>query len=218
MNDEALEVSVAAKGLRSTWQAGVLWRQLEPVKPEAAAEQPAVPAVRDQPKRAGAPRRARAGRPKAQAGPTQHAGGVSSVPRIIGPPEVNDASANADYASKAHNIEESPVEAEFDIMRSKPKKAGKPPRQGRGGYRHPRAPQGGSVETGPAVVGLSTENVDSGEATTSPGEPTAAAGVDVSDAYARGVIDGTVAAPRRIRAACRRYLAERADPAGHGVA
>jgi hypothetical protein len=33
VNDEALEVSVAAKGLRSTWQAGVLWRQLEPVKP-----------------------------------------------------------------------------------------------------------------------------------------------------------------------------------------
>jgi len=39
-----------------------------------------------------------------------------------------------------------------------------------------------------------------------------------ADEYARGCVDGTVPAPRRIRAAASRYLAERSDPPAHGVA
>ena len=43
-------------------------------------------------------------------------------------------------------------------------------------------------------------------------------GIGRSDAYARGVVDGEIPAPKRIRAACARYVAERADPAGMGIA
>ncbi len=40
---------------------------------------------------------------------------------------------------------------------------------------------------------------------------------DAADAYARAVVDGSIVANGRIRDSCRRYLAERAKPADHGV-
>jgi phage terminase large subunit-like protein len=40
---------------------------------------------------------------------------------------------------------------------------------------------------------------------------------DAADAYARAVVDGSIVANARIRDSCRRYLAERAKPADHGV-
>ena len=81
MKDEDVEIAVRGASLRSTWQAIGLWRQLDEVEPEAQAEQPIVPTVRDSTKRRSASHRATGGQPCSEDGPKEPNGGLPSVPR-----------------------------------------------------------------------------------------------------------------------------------------
>ena len=75
---------------------------------------------------------------------------------------------------------------------------------GRGGTPVRWAPPCGSIGTQEDPKAASIQAVDSA--------------LERSDGYARGVILGTVPAPKRIKAACARYLAERDAPGEHGIA
>ena len=81
MKDEDVEIAVRGASLRSTWQAIGLWRQLDEVEPEAAAEQPTLPTVRDSTKRRGASHCATGGEPCSEDGPSEPVGSVPIVPR-----------------------------------------------------------------------------------------------------------------------------------------
>ena len=176
MKDEDVEIAVRGAGIRSTWQAIGLWRQLDEVEPEAAAEQPIVPTVRDSTKRRGPSHRSAGGQSGPQDGPKEPVGSVPIVPR--------------------------------GTRKRKPKQVASiiidPPGIPRGGTPVRWAPPCGSIGEGTEPGKVSNQG--------------AYPAIDRSDSYARGVVGGIVPAPKRIKAACARYLAERADPAGMGIA
>lgn len=78
----------------------------------------------------------------------------------------------------------------------------------------PGIPRGGTPHRWAPPCGSIGEGTEPGKV----GNQGAYPAIERSDSYARGVVEGIVPAPKRIKAACARYLAERADPAGMGIA